>query len=217
MFPERVTFGPKSYLLDRFGFLDPPGQWDDEFAGGMAGMVGIHGGLNEEHWRFIRYLRRKFIIEKTVPVVVLACRDNGLRLSKLRALFPAGYHRGACRLAGINYAFMYKHNPWLTYETRRALQQEFPLTATGFLSDFECWNERFARRIAEEWRIEGGLSQRHLDVIHFLRRYFKKHRNIPTVYEACKANGLSLDDLHRLFPDGYRRGACRISGLPSQA
>jgi len=65
-------------------------------------------GTEEKHWSFIRYLRKKFLEEKTVPVVVLACADNDLRLSEFKLLFPTGYHRGACKIAGINYDFMYK-------------------------------------------------------------------------------------------------------------
>jgi len=29
-----------------------------------------------------------------------------------------------------------------------------------------------------------------------------------------KANGIEMGELRDLFPSGYRRGACRIAGLP---
>ena len=70
---KTVTFKGKSYTLDDYGFLDPPEQWDEDFAEGMAETLDIFGGLTQKHWDFIRYLRGKFIEEKTVPVVVLAC------------------------------------------------------------------------------------------------------------------------------------------------
>jgi tRNA 2-thiouridine synthesizing protein E len=210
-----VTFKHnKTYKLDRHGFLDPPEQWDDEFAEGMAEQSGIFGGLTTEHWTFIRYLRRKFIIEKTVPVVVIACVENKIRLSKLRALFPTGYHRGACKIAGINQSFMYQHNIWLTYESYRILKSKYELSPAGFLQDFDKWDQKFAYEIASEWNLASGLDARHWNIIDYLRNYYQSSRNIPTVYETCKANDIALNDLKMLFPDGYRRGACRAAGLP---
>ena len=68
-----VTFGGgKEYQLDRHGFLDPPKQWNEDFAEGMAETQGIHDGLTDEHWKFIRYLRKKFIVEGAVPLIVMA-------------------------------------------------------------------------------------------------------------------------------------------------
>ncbi len=212
--PDSVTFGERSYRLDDHGFLDPPNQWDEDFAEGMAMMQGIYGGLTGEQWSFIRYLRHQFIEEKTVPVVVLACADNGLRLSDLRFLFPTGYHRGACRIAGINYDFMYQTNIWLTYETSTLLTEEFKLTPRGFLVDFDQWNERFAHLIIREWQLTQGLTERHLEIIDYLRSFYARTNNIPTIIETCRENDLDLEEFRELFPDGYRRGACRIAGLP---
>jgi tRNA 2-thiouridine synthesizing protein E len=214
MKPADVTFGDKTYTIDKYGFLDPPEQWDKAFAEGMARMEGIFNGLTEEHWSFVRYLRKKFLEEHTVPVIVFACADNNIRLSKLKQLFPTGYHRGACRIAGINYEFMYNTNIWLTYENLEVLQSEHKLTESGFLEDSEQWNERFAHLVAREWTLPDGLTARHWGIIKYLRDYYRIHKNIPTVYETCQANGLNLDELLNLFPAGYRRGACRAAGLP---
>jgi tRNA 2-thiouridine synthesizing protein E len=213
--PNTVTFGQEnSYSLDEYGFLDPPEQWDESFAEGIAELQGIYGGLTEEHWKLIKYLRAKFLDEETVPVVVIACAENNLRLSDLRFLFPTGYHRGACRIAGINRDFMYKTNYWLTYETSTLPTTEYDLTSHGYLQDYQDWDERFAHTIIREWKLSAGLTERHLQIIHFLRDYYQINKNIPTIYETCKANKLDLDELIVLFPPGYRRGACRIAGLP---
>ncbi|NIO29107.1 MAG: TusE/DsrC/DsvC family sulfur relay protein [Candidatus Latescibacteria bacterium] len=214
MEPKSIEFGGKDYTLDEHGFLDPPEQWDETFAEGMARMQGIFDGLTGEHWSFIHYLRRKFLEEHTVPVVVLACADNNIRLNKLKQLFPTGYHRGACRIAGINYEFMYESNIWLTYESHGVLSPEQKLTQAGFLEDFEQWDERFAHLVAREWNLTHGLTDRHWEVINYLRDFYRVHKNIPTVYETCQANHLTLDELRSLFPAGYRRGACRAAGLP---
>jgi len=212
---KTVTFGDsKTYTLDDYGFLDRPEQWNEDFANSMAEMQGIYGGLTKKHWDFIWYLRKKFIEEETVPVVVLACAENNLRLNDLRFLFPTGYHRGACRIAGINYDFMYRTNFWLTYETTTIPKEDYKITPHGFLEDFDQWNERFAHLIIREWKLPQGLTDRHREIIGFLRDSYSRTKNIPTVYETCKANNLDLDELMELFPEGYHRGACRIAGLP---
>ena len=54
---QTVTFGDRSYTLDAHGFLDPPEQWDERFAEGMAERLGVHTGLTGEHWSLVRYLR----------------------------------------------------------------------------------------------------------------------------------------------------------------
>jgi tRNA 2-thiouridine synthesizing protein E len=212
--PDTIHFKNRHYTLDGNGFLNPPDQWDEVFAEGMAEHLGIRGGLTPEHWGFIRYLRRKFLEEKTVPLIVYACADNHLRLSRLAFLFPTGYIRGACRIAGINYQFMYESNPWLTYESYSILKSEFRLTESGFLESFDQWNDRFARIVASEWQLPEGLTEKHWEIIAYLRDYYEKRRTIPAVLTTCRANGIDLDALLDLFPDGYRRGACRIAGIP---
>ncbi len=212
---KQISFGgAKSYTLDEHGFLDPPEQWDEGFAQGMAKMLGIVGGLTPDHWEFIRYLRKKFIQERTVPLVVQACAENKLRLSKLAVLFPTGYHRGACKIAGINYQFMYENNYWLTCESYVVLKSEYKMTPLGFLEDFEQWDLRFAQLVAGEWELPDGLTAKHMQVLYFLRDFYSKTKNIPTVFATCKANEIDLDELRVLFPGGYRRGACRMAGLP---
>jgi tRNA 2-thiouridine synthesizing protein E len=212
--PASVRFGNREYTLDEYGFLFPPEQWDEAFAEGMAVRLGIYEGLTEEHWAFIRYLRDKFLKEKTVPLVVYACADNNLRLSRLAFLFPTGYHRGACKIAGINYQFMFDCNPWITYESYSVLKSDYKLTEAGYLETFEQWNKRFASIVAEECRLKEGLTDKHWRIVHYLREYYGRTKNIPTVFEACKENGIELAELRKLFPGGYRRGACRIAGLP---
>ena len=211
---QTVSFNGKEYKLDRHGFLDPPHQWDENFAEGMARMQGIDAGLTEDHWKFIQYLRNKFLVEETVPVVVLACADSQLRLSRLRALFPTGYNRGACRIAGINYAFMRNTNIWLTYESIPAVEAEHKVDEIGFLQDFDKWNERFAHWVVRNWNLPDGLTERHWMIIQYLSVFYCDMRNIPSIYDTCKFNNITLVELGELFPEGYRRGACRAAGLP---
>lgn len=209
-----VTFKHKTYQLDDHGFLDPPEQWDESFADGMAKMVGVSGGLTDRHWQFVRYLRHKFLTENTVPVLVIACADNEMRLSELRSLFPTGYHRGACKVAGINYQFMYETNYWLTYETAPPAQPRYKLDPLGFLEDYAQWDEDFVELALAQRNPPTAPTERHLQIVRYLRDYYAVNRTIPTVYETCSATDSTLDELRELFPAGYRRGACRIAGLP---
>jgi tRNA 2-thiouridine synthesizing protein E len=211
---NQVAFKGKRYELDEHGFLDPPDQWDEDFAIGMAKMVGIKNGLSERHWELVTYLRHKFLEEDTVPVVVLACSDNNMRLSELRRLFPAGYHRGACKIAGINYRFMYDTNLWLTYETGPPLPPRYQVDPMGFLMTPDEWDPDWVELVMNQREPPQVPTPRHLQVIHYLRDYFAVNRMIPAVFEACTANDLSLEELRELFPTGYRRGACRMAGLP---
>lgn len=209
-----VRFGGQQYTLDAHGYLDPSDQWDERFAEGMAARLGVPGGLTDEHWEIVRYLRERFLAEQAVPMVVQACIDNGLRLSRLRGLFPTGYTRGACRIAGINYLFLYASNKLLTYENYSTLATQYRLSDAGFLEDFDAWDTRFAQLVAQGWSLPSGLTRQHFRIIDFLRDAYRQHRRTPLVYETCRAHALDIDELCALFPEGYRRGACRAAGLP---
>ncbi len=200
-----VKLENKDYQVDEHGYLYPPEQWDEDFANGMAAALGISSGLTERHWKILRYLRKKFIEEKTVPLAAHMCLDNDTTLQELRSLFPSGYHRGACKIAGINYRFL--------PVPAAAKKPRYKLDELGFLVDFTAWDLDFVEYMMKELG-RGSPTDRHWDVIRYLRDYYEQHHNLPTVYEACTTNDFSLKDLLELFPDGYRRGACRLAGLP---
>ena len=181
MSKKTITLSGKTYSLDAHGFLNPPEQWDENFAEGMAETLGIYGGLTKEHWDFIHYLRRKFIDEETVPVVVIACADNKLRLREFRHLFPTGYHRGACRIAGINYEFMWKTNHWLTYETSPMIRAEYKMSPLGFLENHMDWDERFAELIVRE---VGGIATAYDFCAQLYGHWLRHHKPLGDVVEV---------------------------------
>ena len=209
-----IAFGDREYQLDDYGFLDPPDQWDESFAEGMAKLQGIGGGLTQRHWDFLQYLRHKFLDEKTVPVLVMACAENKMHLSELRSLFPTGYHRGACKMAGINYQFMYETNYWLTYETAPPAKPRYELDELGFLRNYTDWDDDFVELALSQRHPPIKPTTRHHQVVRYLRDYYAANRSIPTIFDTCNHNGLTLEEIRDLFPAGYRRGACRIAGLP---
>ncbi len=94
----------KAYEVDARGFLVRPEDWDEEFAERTAPEVGITEGLTGEHWSVIRFVRETYARHRQVPLVHVTCINNGLKTRDLKRLFPAGYHRGAVKLAGLRFS-----------------------------------------------------------------------------------------------------------------
>jgi tRNA 2-thiouridine synthesizing protein E len=212
-----VTFGGKPYQVDSEGFLVDWNAWDEGYANGMAEKDEIRGGLTEKHWEVLRFIRESFQQTGRCPLVYETCRAHKLGLRGLQALFPRGYLRGACKLAGLTYREGYVKYSWVEAvdaEAKRAAREKVYRTdVRGFLVDPDDWDEQYAAHRAQDSRMYGGLSERHWQVLRFLRRQFAESGRVPSVYETCEANGLEMDDLERLFPDGYNRGAVRLAGL----
>jgi len=210
------TFGDKTYAVDTEDFLSDFNQWDENFARGMAPKVGIISGLSEDHWKIINFIRDMFKKTGRCPLVYETCRMNRLHLEELKKLFPAGYLRGACKLTGITYKEGYLDQSAIEEFAERATSpaqgKSYEIDSRGFLVNPSDWDEGFATLKAYEMKMS-KLSEKHWDIIHFLRQSFEKNNVVPTVYETCEKNGIELDDLEKLFPDGYHRGAIKVAGL----
>jgi len=202
---KTLRFSGKEFYVDSQDFLRDMDQWDETFASGLAPSLGIVEGLSDMHWRVINFIRDTFTSTGTCPSVIQTCRKNGLQMKDLEALFPAGYLRGAVKLAGIAVNYFGQAEP----KDRKVYRMD----AFGFLDDPLDWDEDFAVGRAHALGMTQGLSDEHWKVIRYLRESYKRDGKLPTVYECCKANGLDIDGLEKLFPCGYRRGAVMISGL----
>lgn len=112
-----VTVAGKSYPLDRRGFLADPGKWDLQYAAGMARRLGQQSELTLLQLKVVLFVRRHFIRTGEVARVYHTCRACGMSRVQLRTLFPWGYQRGVCRLAGISYEVIDSSHHALTYET----------------------------------------------------------------------------------------------------
>jgi tRNA 2-thiouridine synthesizing protein E len=212
-----ITLGNRKYEVDFEGFLEDSSQWDENFAVQMAPRLGIESGLTEAHWQIINFIRSTFAELGKCPLVYQTCRLNGLRIRDLQELFPSGYLRGACKLAGITYREGYLGNALV-----RALPEEVTVGATdkvyevdarGFLVNHKSWDEQYATNKAFEMKMPDGLTEKHWQIIRFLRDAYRKTSSVPTVYETCEVNKIEIDELERLFPDGYHRGAVKLAGL----
>jgi tRNA 2-thiouridine synthesizing protein E len=203
---KAIVVKGKTYHVDDLGYLTDPNQWDEDFAEEMAPTLEIPQGLTEDHWKVIRFLRNATEKTGNLPTVYQACKHNGLRMRDLMRLFPTGYRRGVMILAGYNEPY---------YDRSRQLREEkvYKVNAHGFLVNPLDWDESYAISKADELGISGGLTDKHWQVIRFLRERFIQTRVIPTVYETCEENHLETEDLEALFPSGYHRGAVKIAGL----
>lgn len=216
----------RTYEVDDQNFLLDHDAWDEDFATAMAIELGMKEGLTDRHWEVIRFIRNRFKETGACPVVHETSRLLGLNTKSLQQLFPTGYLRGACLLAGISY----RHG-WVYYygepysvspkseseKDRKTAPQDkvYRVDLFGSLVDPSEWDEDFAARRAYEMDIKDGLTDKHREVINFLRDSYARNKKIPTIYECCEAAKIEIDEFAGLFPTGYHRGAVKIAGLPS--
>ena len=207
----------KKYKIDYLGFLIDTTEWDENFAEGMAKEVSIRGNLKNKHWEVIHFIRGFFIETGRCPVVYWTCKVNNLRLRDLKELFPSGYLRGACKLAGISYVEGYLNYKWyeaIPQKTKPSIKDKvYRVDVRGFLIDPTEWDREFALHRAYDLKLKDGLKEEHWKIIDYLREFFNEKGSVPTVIETCESNGLELDELSELFPDGYHRGAIKLAGL----
>ena len=208
----------KNYETDSNNFLQDFNTWDENFAEGIASEVKIPHGLTKEHWDVIYFIRNAFKETAKCPVVYETCRKNGLRRKELKNLFPTGYLRGACILAGITYKEGYLGQAYLPSTADDlniiSVDKTYEVDVRGFLVNPDDWDEYYAAHRAYDMKIPGGkLTDKHWQIIRFLRERFKKNNDVPNVYETCEENQIDIEELEKLFPDGYHRGAIKIAGL----
>jgi len=92
-------------------------------------------------------------------------------------------------------------------------------TDQGFLLNSTDWNESVAEQLAAVNNIE--LSAEHWEIILFIRHYYRQFKHLPNARVFTKAIAKELGEakgnsrhLHRLFPDGPLKYACKLAGLP---
>lgn len=90
---------------------------------------------------------------------------------------------------------------------------EVPVNDEGFFVDPVQWREDMAPEIAREAGV-GDLTDRHWQVIRFMRAEFAEKGSGPTVRALGKTSGVSVKELYQLFPKGPAKLAARIAGIP---
>ncbi len=212
-----LNYTNKQYEVDEDGFLMNPNHWDEDFAKATAPKVNITEGLTNEHWCIITFIRSFYQEKSRCPMIFEIGRECGLKLMDLKRLFPTGYLRGACKLAGLSYLEEEVHSSWLPSQrwikiSKSKEKRVYRVNIRGFLIDPSEWDEEYAAFKAQEMKMS-QLTEKHWEIIRYLREQFEKTGTVPTVYTTCETHNIEIEDLERLFPDGYHRGAVKISGL----
>ena len=87
-------------VVDDEGFLLHPETWSRDVAQILAGEE-VPGGLTEDHWKVINFLRDYYEDCGSVPPIPMLRKRTGVDLQGIYRLFRSGLTKGACRLAGI--------------------------------------------------------------------------------------------------------------------
>ncbi len=92
-------------------------------------------------------------------------------------------------------------------------------TEEGFLVIINDWTEAVALEIAKLNRLE--LTHLHWEILLFIRRYYQTYKHLPNARVFTKAIKKEFGAekgnsryLHKLFPKGPLKHACKIAGLP---
>lgn len=88
------------------------------------------------------------------------------------------------------------------------------LDSEGYLENFESWNENIACSLADHEGVsqQCPLSKERMDILKFMRDYYKRFEAFPIVRAVCKNVKQSKDCQYTEFPDPIV--AWKIAGLP---
>ncbi|MDE3065614.1 MAG: TusE/DsrC/DsvC family sulfur relay protein [Acidobacteriota bacterium] len=90
---------------------------------------------------------------------------------------------------------------------------EVTLNDEGFFLDPSQWTEAMVPDLARREGI-AELTDRHWQVIRFMREAFRAKGAGPSVRELGKTSGVPIKELYQLFPKGPAKVAARIAGIP---
>ena len=92
-------------------------------------------------------------------------------------------------------------------------------TEEGFLLDLKQWNEAVAVELAKLNAVE--ITAAHWEIILFIREYYQAYKHLPNARVFTKAIKKKFGEekgnsryLHKLFPQGPLKYACKLAGLP---
>ena len=87
------------------------------------------------------------------------------------------------------------------------------LNEEGFFVQPEQWTEQMAPDLARREGID-ELTDRHWQVIRFMRAEYQAKGTGPTVRVLGKTSGVPIKELYQLFPKGPAKIAAKIAGIP---
>jgi tRNA 2-thiouridine synthesizing protein E len=84
--------------------------------------------------------------------------------------------------------------------------------AQGYLVNFEEWNEGIASLLAVQEGV-GELTSDRLDIIRFMRTYYREHHFFPIIRSICKKAHQPKECFTEQFINPVK--AWKIAGLPN--
>lgn len=90
---------------------------------------------------------------------------------------------------------------------------EVDLDEEGFFADPSQWTEQMVPELARKAGVE-ELTDRHWQVIRFMRNQYLSTGSGPTVRVLGKTSGVPIKELYELFPHGPAKTAAKIAGIP---
>ena len=99
----------------------------------------------------------------------------------------------------------------MTVQTEELVTAE--VDSEGFFVHPEDWNEGMVPDLARRGGID-ALTERHWEVIRFMRRQYLENGTGPSVRALSKMSGVPIKELYQLFPKGPAKVAARIAGIP---
>ncbi len=85
------------------------------------------------------------------------------------------------------------------------------LDDAGYLAHFENWNADVAHALAEREGV-GELTAERMDILQFMRDYYKKFNSFPILRAVCKNIHQPDNCTYEQFPDPLK--AWKVAGLP---
>lgn len=85
----------------------------------------------------------------------------------------------------------------------------------GYLVSPQDWTPEVAETFAQEEGIQ--LTDRHWEVINFVRKYYEERGQSPTIRQITVGAGIPTKELFKLFPGGPAKKVARIAGVPKPA
>ena len=89
---------------------------------------------------------------------------------------------------------------------------EIEIDNEGFLQNYDQWDDKVACARAEREGLE-ELTDDRLDMLKFMRDYYKKHHTFPILRAVCKNAHQPKNCLNEKFIDPVH--AWKIAGLPN--
>jgi tRNA 2-thiouridine synthesizing protein E len=91
--------------------------------------------------------------------------------------------------------------------------QALDLDEDGFIQQPDKWDKDVALALAETEGVN-ELTEKHWQLVNYLRDYYMKFGVAPMIRKVCKDNNMKLTEIYTLFPSGPAKGACKVAGLP---